>query len=137
VVEEVWGRRDELYRREDTMPLLVPADDAAAPPFGWVDAHGGLNCQRWGSHVRREVLPKGREDTTGRQRIWMRQKLENWRWLGFAFWDQTRVELLKTRLLVYNTGWLTIAPPPDGECDLPPGVQPPPRQRRVARHVGV
>ena len=43
----------------------------------------------------------------------MRGKLEKWRWVGFVFWDQARVELVKSQLPVYSTGWLTIAPPPD------------------------
>lgn len=120
VAEECWGLRDELYQREDAMPPLAPADDHdnAAPPFAWVDAHGGVDCQRWGRHARREVLPEGQESTTGRQRIWMRQKLERWRWLGFMFWDRARVELLKTGLPGYTTGWLTVAPPPDAECEF-------------------
>lgn len=137
--EQYW--RDELYWREDAMPPLVPADDnddATAPPFAWVDGHDGLDCQRWGNNVRRALLPAGQEDTTARQRIWMNEKLEKWRWLGFVFWDRTRVELLKTRLPLYSTGWLTVAPPPDGECDFPEMnfpemVRPPPRQR-VVRH---
>jgi hypothetical protein len=138
--EQYW--RDELYWREDAMPPLVPADDddhdaAAAPPFAWVDGHGGLDCERWGRNVRRVVLPAGQEDTTGRQRIWMLGKLEKWRWLGFVFWDQARVELLKSQLPVYRTGWPTIALPPDEECDFPPRVLPPPPPRRVVRYVGV
>ncbi|GAB1317120.1 F-box domain-containing protein [Madurella fahalii] len=123
--------RDELYRREDAMPLLLVAEeddaDADAPPFAWVDAHHGINCQRWGWHARREVMPVGQADTTARQRIWMQQKLELWRWLGFVFWDRGRVELLKTRLPEYATGWLTVAPPPDGECKLSEKVRLPRR----------
>jgi hypothetical protein len=136
--EQYW--RDELYWREDAMPPLVPADNddnddaTAAPPFAWVDGHGGLDCQRWGENVRRAVVPTG-QDTTVRQRIWMQEKLEKWRWLGFVFWDRARIELLKTRLPVYVTGWLTVAPPPDAECDLPEMVRGPPR-RRVVRYVG-
>jgi hypothetical protein len=110
------GLRDELYRREDAMPPLVSAeDDDAAPPFAWVDAHGGLDCQRWGDQLCREVLRKGQEDTTARQRFWISNNLDKWRWLGFMFWDQARVELLKTQLPVYETGWLKAAPPPDEE----------------------
>ena len=115
VASECRGLRDELYRREDAMPPLVHADDDAAPPFAWVDAHGGLDCQRWGNQARREVLQEGQEDTTGRQRIWIREYLDQWRWLGFVFWDRTRVELLKTRMPVYGTGWLKTAPPSDDE----------------------
>jgi hypothetical protein len=139
--EQYW--RDELYWREDAMPRLVPAnnddhDAATAPPFAWVDGHNGLDCQRWGNNVRRKMVPAGQEDTTGRQRIWMRGKLEKWRWLGFVFWDRARVELVKSQLPVYRTGWLTIAPPPDEECDFPPKAPSQPRrQRRVRRYVGI
>jgi hypothetical protein len=101
------------------MPALVHADDEgdddAGPPFAWVDAQGGLDCQRWGVQVRREVLQEGQDDTTARQRIWIREYLDQWRWLGFVFWDQTRVEVLKTRMPVYEKGWLTTAPPSDEE----------------------
>jgi hypothetical protein len=137
-----WGLRDELYAREDAMPSLVFAnnddDDSTAPPFAWVDAHGGLDCQRWGVHLRREVLPAGQEDTTARQRLWMKGKLEKWRSLGLMFWDLARVELLKTRLPVYATGWLTVAPPPDGECDfpIPEEADRRPRRQRDVQHVG-
>jgi hypothetical protein len=119
VASEFRGLRDELYRREDAMPALVytddEGDDDTAPPFAWVDAHGGLDCHRWGHQARREVLQEGQEDTTGRQRIWIREYLNQWRWLGFVFWDRTRVELLKTRMPVYGTGWLKTAPPSDDE----------------------
>jgi hypothetical protein len=108
--------RDELYQREDAMPPLVPTeDDDAAPPFAWVDAHGALDCQRWGHQVHREVLREGQEDTTTLQRSWISENLDKWRWLGFVFWDRARVELLKTQMPVYETGWLKAAPPPDGE----------------------
>jgi hypothetical protein len=114
VAGEFRGLRDELYRREDALPPLVHDEhDDSSPPFAWVDAHGGLDCQRWGCHVRREVASdsEGNEDTTARQRIWMRETLEKWRWLGFVFWDRARVERLKTRMPGYETGWLKVAPP--------------------------
>jgi hypothetical protein len=110
------GLRDELYRREDAMPRLVPTeDDDVAPPFAWVDAHGGLDCQRWGDQVCREVLREEQENITARQRSWISENLDKWRWLGFVVWDRARVELLKTQMPVYGTGWLKAAPPPDEE----------------------
>ena len=119
VLPEDRGQRDELYRREDGLPpLAYPANDANVeyPPFAWVDAHDGLDCQRWGRHLLREILPAGQEDTTPRQRVWAREQLARWRWLGFFFWDRSRVELLKTRLPEYHTGWLAGPLPPDGSC---------------------
>lgn len=119
VAERDRGIRDELYRREDTMPpLMHDENDDSSPPFGWVDAHAGINCQRWGVHLRREVLPADQAELTVRQRGWMVQSLNQWRWLGFAFWGRDRVELLKMRLLVFQTGWLTVAPPPAEECKV-------------------
>ncbi|GKT44323.1 uncharacterized protein ColSpa_04504 [Colletotrichum spaethianum] len=119
MAEESRSLRHELYQRENSMPPLVPSeDDPSAPPFAWVDGHGSLDCQRWGTLARREVLPAGQEDIMARQQIWMRQKLDQWRWLGFPFWDVARVEMLKTRLPVFETGWLTVAPPPDEECEI-------------------
>lgn len=133
VAEEHQGLRDDLYQREDEMPPLVfnRGDDLndAAPPFGWVDAHGGLNCQRWGRYVWREVIPAGQATTTGHQRDWMKYQLRRWRWCGFAFWDRARVELLKSRLPEYYTGFLASAPPPDTKCYL--------RGTQVGRHPAI
>jgi hypothetical protein len=110
--------RDELYRREDVMSLLVPdEDDEEAPPFAWVDAHDGLNCQRWGSQVPRETLSEGQIITMTAQNNWMQHNLGLWRWLGFPFWDRGRVQLLKTGMPVCETGWLTAAPPSGEECE--------------------
>jgi hypothetical protein len=124
VAPECRGLRDELYQREDAIPPLEPTendddhnndDNDAAPPFAWVDAHSRLDCQRWGDQLYREVLREGQEDTTSLQRIWVRENLDKWRWLGFVFWDRARVELLKTRMPVYETGWLRAAPPSNEE----------------------
>ncbi|KAK4118085.1 hypothetical protein N657DRAFT_651643 [Parathielavia appendiculata] len=123
VAREFRPLRDELYRHEDALPQLVyegDGNDDAAPPFAWVDGHGGLDCQRWGDQVRREVVPGEEEQeeegtSTARQRIWVRENRDRWRWLGFVFYDRRRVELLKTRIPVYETGWLTAAPPSDEE----------------------
>jgi hypothetical protein len=112
------AEKNEQYRREDAMPPLVAAeDDEGAPPFAWVDGHDGLNCQRWGNHVRRGVLSEGQDGTTYSQRRWMKQNLDLWRWLGFPFWDRGRVQLLKTGMPVWETGWLTVAPPSNEECE--------------------
>lgn len=109
VSQDTWSLRDELYRSEDAKPSLMHIGDhnGLSTPFGWVDANGGLDCQRWGRHLRREVL----DDPTGHQCIWMSWRLYYWRWLGFAFWDKARIELLKARLPMYATGWLRVAPP--------------------------
>lgn len=127
-----WSLRDELYRSEDAKPSLVHIGDYndSSPPFGWVDANGGLDCQRWGCHLRREVL----DDPTAHQRIWMRWRLSYWRWLGFAFWDKARIELLKARLPMYPTGWLTVAPPSSDDCKAELiSVLSPPEGRRSGR----
>jgi hypothetical protein len=106
------------------MPPLAPTeDDDAAPPFGWVDAHGGLDCQRWGHQLLREVLQEGQEELTACQYYWTSEHLDKWRWLGFVFWGQARVELLKTQMPVYETGWLTAAPPPDKELRKAPRLR--------------
>ncbi|EAQ86878.1 predicted protein [Chaetomium globosum CBS 148.51] len=120
VAREDWALRDELYRREDALAPLGfgengDGDDDAAPPFAWVDAHGGLDCQRWGGYLCRDVLREGQEDVTSLQRTWVRTSLDRWRWLGWVFWDRARVELLKARMPVYETGWLRAGPPSDGE----------------------
>ncbi|KAH6613422.1 hypothetical protein F5144DRAFT_596743 [Chaetomium tenue] len=125
VAREHWGRRDELYRREDALAPLELAEngdddgdrdnDDAAPPFAWVDAHGGLDCQRWGGYLCRDVLREGQEDFTSLQRHWVCAYLGKWRWMGLVFWDRARVELLKTRMPVYETGWLRAGPPSDEE----------------------
>jgi hypothetical protein len=113
------GHRDELYRREDVMPPLVPAEDdeEEAPPFAWVDGHDGLNCQRWGDQVRRKPLPEGQDLMTCAQSDWMQHNVGLWRWLGFPFWDRGRVQVLKTGMPVCETGWLTVTPPSDEECE--------------------
>jgi hypothetical protein len=134
--EQNW--RGGLYLNEDAMPLLEIADEtnfnaAVAPPFAWVDGHGGLDCQRWGKNVCRVVLPAGQEDTTPHQRLWMENILVRWRWLGFVFWDRARTELLKAQLPIYATGWLRVAPPPNEECDLPQEVEGSSQLRRKRR----
>lgn len=135
VPRECRALRGVLYRREDTLPRLVAVtagggngdngdDDHGAPPpppFGWVDAHGGLDCQRWGHQVRREAPGDGEDHSTGWQRGWVRENVDRWRWLGFVFWDRVRVELLTAPtpagwLTAANeTGWLVAAPPSDEE----------------------
>jgi hypothetical protein len=145
VLQAHWGLRDELYRCEDAKPSLVHTGDHddASPPFGWVDANDGLDCQRWGRHLRREVLSPGQDDTTAYQRIWMNWRLSYWRWLGFAFWDKARIELLKSRLPMYQTGWLRVAPPSSEDCkaelsSLPPNptLSPGRSRGRRTRAVG-
>ncbi|KAK7225365.1 hypothetical protein V2G26_013368 [Clonostachys chloroleuca] len=41
---------------------------------------------------------------------WARLVVRQWRWLGFMFWDKERIELLKSKLPKYATGWLTRPP---------------------------
>ncbi|KAK3290912.1 uncharacterized protein B0H64DRAFT_410914 [Chaetomium fimeti] len=135
VQRELWDLRDELYRKEEGLPRLVAGnhgggdvEDEAAPPFGWVDAHGGLDCRRWGDQVWREAWGGGEDETTRHQRGWARMNMDRWRWLGFVFWDRARVELLTTptptvpadglgwlAAAAYGTGWLAAAPPADEE----------------------
>ncbi|KAH6650776.1 hypothetical protein F5144DRAFT_608656 [Chaetomium tenue] len=146
------GLRDALYQREDRLPPLVPAaaddgdEDDAAPPFAWVDAHGGLDCQRWGGQVRREARGDGEDDTTGHQRIWVRENVNRWRWLGFVFWDRARVELLKMTprtpageegwlTAPYETGWLAAAPPADEELRERYERSRPPQRMRSSRRA--
>ncbi|KAF6790321.1 hypothetical protein CSOJ01_14592 [Colletotrichum sojae] len=113
VKRELRPERDELYAREDARPALVFHGEAADdPPFAWVDGHAGLDCQRWGGLLRRE-FPDEPSHWQGR---WLQQRLNRWRYLGFAFWDRSRVELLKARLPEYGTGWLTAPPPPNDVC---------------------
>lgn len=124
----------ELYDREDASPALMFYEASDAPPFAWVDGHAGIDCQRWGQYLWRqpaEALSAGR-------RMWMRQKLNRWRHLGFMFWDRGRVELLKTRLREYETGWLTGGPPPDEVCreEARQHAVQPARSGRRGRRVG-
>lgn len=87
VAERDGDPRDELHRREDAMRHLEhDENDDSSPPFGWADAHAGINCQRWSVHLRHEVLRTGQEELTARQRGWAVQNLDQWRWFDFTFW---------------------------------------------------
>ncbi|KAK7968941.1 hypothetical protein PG988_008014 [Apiospora saccharicola] len=129
--DELRHLRDELYGSEDAAPPVEgfstddDNDDEAdagetgrRPPFAWVDRNDGLDCRRWGVNLGRELLPPGQqEEITPRQYRWMSVPLQRWRWLGFAFFDRARAELLKEHLPEYGTGWLTRPRPPDEECN--------------------
>ncbi|KAK7931113.1 hypothetical protein PG985_001825 [Apiospora marii] len=113
-----------LRRRENELPRLTYDEngdlggDDDAPPFAWVEAHEGVDCQRWGSQLGYEVLlladgagGQGRGDYTVPQlHSGVRQVVSWWRELGFMFWDRERVECFqKRRLPIFETGWLTTA----------------------------
>lgn len=98
----------EVYRREGAMARLVFKEDQEhAPPFAWVDAHGGINCQRWGLGG---LARWPRERPTVQQTDSVPRMLKQWRWMGFVFWDRNRVEKLKDGLPEFSTGWLTGGP---------------------------
>ncbi|KAK8084791.1 subtilase [Apiospora hydei] len=100
--EEAIKVRDALYLREDAMAPLVAGTSAGEPPFGWVDALQGLDCRRWG-----EDLPRCAPDAaTLRRRMDVMEKVARWRWLGFVFWDEGRLDLVKASEGQFNTGWV-------------------------------
>ncbi|VUC35249.1 unnamed protein product [Clonostachys rosea] len=112
----------EIYQREDALPGLFAAEDdgdgGQSVPFAWIDGHRGIDCQRWGRHLFRKAVPPGQESLTALQTNWTRLIVRQWRWLGFMFWDRERVELLKSKLPEYATGWLTRPPPSDDNLSL-------------------
>ncbi|CAG9948291.1 unnamed protein product [Clonostachys rosea f. rosea IK726] len=122
VTEHYWSLRDEIYQREDALPGLFAVEDdedgSQSAPFGWIDGHRGIDCQRWGGDLFRETLPPGQENLTALQMNGTRLVVRQWRWLGFIFWDRERVELLKSKLPEYATGWLTRPPPCDDNLSL-------------------
>lgn len=121
----------ELYVREDGSPPLVFHEAVDAPPFAWVDGNAGIDCQRWGGYLRREI----RGDLPGVQQLTMWAYMNWWRYFGFMFWDRGRVELLKTRRAEYATGWLVADELLRGEPDYEPVEKPPARRRRRTRRV--
>lgn len=114
--------REELYPLEDTLPSLLVSDDAvndpAAPPFGWLDGHDHIDCQRWGRNILRATIQQGDTDNSNAQLYWMEQMRSRWCRLGFAFWDRERVEVLKTCLPSFQTGWLARGPPSRNDPQL-------------------
>jgi hypothetical protein len=111
------GLCDELYRREDARPLLVADDeDDAAPPFSWVDGHGGLGCRAaLGLRVPRRSLGLGRERGRHGQAVNLdAPDAGEVAVAGFAFWDRARVELLKRGMPEYAMRWLKAALPSEG-----------------------
>ena len=98
--------REELYRREQEMPVLIAGKLATDPPYGWVDALDGLNCCRWG----KDLLPCPLPNTIIDREFDVDTKFSRWRWMGFMFWDKEHIETLKTHTAEFSrylTGWLT------------------------------
>jgi hypothetical protein len=85
-------------------------DDVEPPrnaPFAWVDALGGRVTNRWGPDLI-PPAPEHMEMAHRRLESPVDTKFERWRWIGFIFWDRSRVEALKADpLFAWNeTGWL-------------------------------
>ncbi|CAH0028515.1 unnamed protein product [Clonostachys rhizophaga] len=122
IAEQYWSLQGEIYQREDALTgLFVVEDDDdgnQSAPFGWIDGHHGIDCQRRGGDLFRETLPPGQGNLTALQINWARLVVRQWRWLGFMFWDGERVELLKSKLPEYSTGWLTRPPLCDDNLSL-------------------
>ncbi|KAF6810343.1 hypothetical protein CSOJ01_06414 [Colletotrichum sojae] len=95
--------RSEVYLKERDMPALVAGPSVADPPFGWVDALDGLDCCRWGRDLP-PAFPYGRVGPDHYREADM--KLKRWKRLGVLFWDQSRVELLKSAHPEHARGWL-------------------------------
>jgi hypothetical protein len=85
---------------------MTAGELATDPPYGWVDALDRLNCCRWGDDLAKVPGP----ETPVRDRISAEDKIHRWRWMGFVFWNKSRIEVLKTQtseFSEFHTGWLT------------------------------
>ena len=80
-------------------------DSSRDIPYGWLDAVNGRDWSRWGFYlVPWSNISLTTPDATRRRRA------QCWRWLGFVFWDQDRIESLKESDPFkewYHTGWLS------------------------------
>ncbi|KAI3317280.1 hypothetical protein HD806DRAFT_515443 [Xylariaceae sp. AK1471] len=100
------AKRDQLYARENEIPAITAGELTTDPPYGWVDALDGLNCCRWGD----DLLRLAGTETPLCDKIEAGRKMNRWRWMGFIFWNKSRIELLKTQTSAFSefhTGWLT------------------------------
>ncbi|KAI1361310.1 hypothetical protein F5Y08DRAFT_23482 [Xylaria arbuscula] len=95
----------EVYVREQELPALKAGHGASDPPYAWVDAMAGLDCCRWGECL----IWKYGSDVLPRVPTKVDQKMKRWRTSGFMFWDEGRVEIIKTMtpgITGFKTGWL-------------------------------
>ncbi|KAI0202951.1 hypothetical protein F4808DRAFT_62575 [Astrocystis sublimbata] len=65
--------REELYVYEQELPALIAGYTASDPPYGWVDAMGGLSCCRWGV----DLIQTRRPESSVEDR--MNAKKKSWR----------------------------------------------------------
>lgn len=127
------AREGECYQRfkhrlrassEELPPLVFsPGDDDHPddrPPFAWVDAHAGQDCQAWGDSVRlyKYMYPQSAYQLGKPFNFadWTGRRLGAWRWLGVPFWDRRRVEMFKATEPAFATGWIKAPPPSDELC---------------------
>ena len=96
-----WLNKKELrYNLERNVHMISgPTRDA---PYGWSDALDGRGWYNWGW----DMLNRRLEDS------WevygeKNERVREWRALSFAFWDQERVEVIKSCPFsaYYKTGW--------------------------------
>lgn len=105
-----------LYRRQPP-PVPPPErlfgtkDDATATsctnvlnqPYGWIDALDGRDWPPWGMDLLQTPRVRPADGVRG-----AKGRLEQWRWIGFVFWDRGRIEAMKGTdvFSCYQTGWL-------------------------------
>ncbi|KAI0162087.1 hypothetical protein GGR57DRAFT_453110 [Xylariaceae sp. FL1272] len=95
--------REQIYSLELNKPKFTPGQNAV--PYGWRDAMGGLDCCRWGDDLLCVPGPETTDNDWTRAKV----KMNTWRHLGFMFWDENRIELIKTHVDVvkdFRTDWL-------------------------------
>ena len=75
-------------------------------PYAWTDALDGQEWDRWGldfvSHPPLTVQQSRLRQEFSR----VNHQFSRWRWLGFMFWDEERVQEMKAALDGHATGWL-------------------------------
>ncbi|KAK8101842.1 hypothetical protein PG999_012216 [Apiospora kogelbergensis] len=94
-----------LRSNEAVRPGLSAGPSVVSPPFGWVDAMGGLDCLRWGA----ALLPCRCDGIVASDCSDLWKDFRRWRSLGFLFWDKERVEHLKGHYRWYKSDWITEA----------------------------
>lgn len=77
------------------------ANTVLPTPYAWTNALNGQQLDRWGHDMVTHPPVLQRQKSTRVNHLFSR-----WRWLGFMFWDQERVEAMKAALGGHATGWL-------------------------------